>query len=157
MKVECNETSLTVELTTMQAFYGRIYASGYSDSCAVQGHGNNHTYLTLPLPSSTEDLGKIVAPCGFTPAYSVDADNKLEEKQFSYRPITLLQFFQTNIIYHDLRSHAVIWTTVIVQFNPVVQRLGDQAVRVGCSLYNRTLPGPMNVTLNSNLSFPDPK
>ena len=44
----------------------------------------------------------------------------------------------------------------MVQFNPIVQRLGDQAVKVGCSLNDQEPPIPRNVTVHSSFSFLDP-
>lgn len=51
----------------------------------------------------------------------------------------------------------MVWATIVVQFNPIVQRLGDQAVRVGCTLSDREPPQPRNITVHSTFSFLDPK
>ncbi|XP_001604126.2 uncharacterized protein LOC100120484 isoform X1 [Nasonia vitripennis] len=127
MNVQCTNSSLTIELHTTEPFVGRMYASGYSESCGVQGHGSNVTTLVLSLPD-TSHIDTAPMTCGLTPAYSVDQDNQ---------------------------TRAVIWSTVIVQFNPIIQRLGDQAVRVGCTLESGEVPSPRSVTLNSGFTFID--
>ncbi|XP_076295009.1 uncharacterized protein LOC143216107 [Lasioglossum baleicum] len=137
LKVRCNETAMRVELSTSGGFFGRIYASGFAESCAVQGRGANHTVLSLPLPSlpplaslpRVEQFSNVAPRCGLNVAFSVDDQN---------------------------RTRPLFWTTIVVQFNPIVQRLGDQAVRVGCSLDDREPPEPRNVTVQSSFSFLDP-
>ncbi|XP_043600335.1 uncharacterized protein LOC122575451 isoform X5 [Bombus pyrosoma] len=54
------------------------------------------------------------------------------------------------------RTRPLVWATIVVQFNPIVQRLGDQAVRIGCSLNDQAPPQPKNVTVQSSFSFLDP-
>ncbi|KAJ8681895.1 hypothetical protein QAD02_017687 [Eretmocerus hayati] len=127
MSVHCTNSTLTVELRTAEPFIGRLYANGFSDLCGVQGHGENLTRLVLPLPNTSNVDGALVA-CGMTPAYSIDQDNK---------------------------TRSMIWSTIIVQFNPIIQRLGDQAVRVGCSLDGGEVPSPRNVTVQSGFTFID--
>ncbi|CAL7938353.1 unnamed protein product [Xylocopa violacea] len=128
LKVRCNDSAMTVEFMTSDRFYGRIYSNGYSDTCSVQGTGRNQTVLTLPIPPADKIReGKL--PCGLNPAFSVDDQN---------------------------RTRPLVWATIIVQFNPIVQRLGDQAIRVGCSLSDREPPHPRNVTVHSSFSFLDP-
>ncbi|XP_058797709.1 uncharacterized protein LOC131667947 isoform X2 [Phymastichus coffea] len=128
MTVRCTNKSLTAELRTGEPFVGRIYASGHSESCGVQGHGSNITRLVLNLPD-TSDLTKAVMTCGLTPVFSVDQNNQ---------------------------SRAAIWSTVIVQFNPIIQRLGDQAVKVGCTLFeSNEVPEPRNITVQSSYTFID--
>lgn len=59
----------------MEPFEGRLYANGYGNDCGIQGTGRNVTILTLPLPKTEElDMSKI--PCGFTPAFSIDNENR---------------------------------------------------------------------------------
>ncbi|XP_014206597.1 uncharacterized protein LOC106638085 [Copidosoma floridanum] len=58
--------------------------------------------------------------------------------------------------YQDNQTSAIVWSTVIVQFNPIIQRLGDQAVRVGCSFINGSIPLPQNISVNSGFTFVDP-
>lgn len=129
VKVECGESTMTIILTTAEPFIGRMYASGYGDisTCSVNGVGRNVTILTLPLPKK-EDIDKPKIACGLTPAFSIDNENL---------------------------THTLIWAIIVIQYNPIIQRLGDQSVRVGCSL-DSGLPGPRNVTVHSNFSFPDP-
>ncbi|XP_076164704.1 uncharacterized protein LOC143145320 isoform X2 [Ptiloglossa arizonensis] len=128
LKVRCNETTMTIELRTSDAFFGRVYANGHAETCGTQGHGSNWTVLMLPLPRA-EQLNVIVPQCGLNPAYSIDDRN---------------------------RTRPLVWTTIVVQFNPIVQRLGDQAVRVGCSLNDHQAPEPRNVSVHSSFSFLDP-
>ncbi|XP_053976905.1 uncharacterized protein LOC128890108 isoform X2 [Hylaeus anthracinus] len=128
LRVQCNDTIMTVELRTSDAFFGRIYTNGYAETCGVQGHGLNRTILTLPLPRA-DQLREIMPQCGLNPAFSIDDQN---------------------------RTRPLVWTTVVVQFNPIVQRLGDQAVRVGCSLNDHEPPEPRNITVHSSFSFLDP-
>ncbi|XP_076630697.1 uncharacterized protein LOC143346465 isoform X1 [Colletes latitarsis] len=128
LKVRCNDTAMTIELRTNDAFFGRVYANGHAETCGVQGYGSNRTTLTLPLPRA-EDLRKLMPKCGLNPAFSIDDRN---------------------------RTRPLVWTTVVVQFNPIVQRLGDQAVRVGCSLNDHEPPEPRNITVHSSFSFLDP-
>ncbi|KZC11093.1 PREDICTED: uncharacterized protein LOC107189204 [Dufourea novaeangliae] len=128
LQVRCNETTMTIELRTNSPFFGRIYATGHADSCGADGRGMNRTVLTLPLPRP-EQIREIEPRCGLNPAFSVDNRN---------------------------RTRPLVWTTIVVQFNPILQRLGDQAVRVGCSLNDREPPEPKNVTIQSSFSFLDP-
>nr|XP_033342757.1 uncharacterized protein LOC117229920 isoform X1 [Megalopta genalis] len=137
LRVRCNESTMRVELSTSDAFFGRIYAAGYAESCAVEGRGANRTTLMLPLPPlpplpsqpRPEQFANVTPRCGLNIAFSVDDQN---------------------------RTRPLFWTTIVVQFNPIVQRLGDQAVRIGCSLNDREPPGPRNVTVHSSFSFLDP-
>ncbi|CAK9824833.1 hypothetical protein ANTRET_LOCUS2937 [Anthophora retusa] len=128
LKVRCNESAMTIELRTSEGFVGRMYANGHADSCGVQGTGRNRTVLTLPVPAA-EKVRDSQLRCGLNPAFSVDDRN---------------------------RTRPLVWATIVVQFNPIVQRLGDQAVRVGCSLNDREPPQPRNVTVHSSFSFLDP-
>ncbi|XP_043504832.1 uncharacterized protein LOC122525883 [Polistes fuscatus] len=128
VKVKCSDTMLTVTLTTLEPFDGRLYANGYGNDCGIQGTGRNVTILTLPLPK-TEELEMSKIPCGFTPAFSIDNEN---------------------------RTRTMIWATIVVQFNPIIQRLGDQAVKVGCTIGEHDIPKPRNISVQSSLSFADP-
>ncbi|KAL6439360.1 hypothetical protein ACFW04_003895 [Cataglyphis niger] len=128
LKVQCGESIMTVTLTTTESFDGRIYVSGYGDTCGVNGVGKNVTILRLPLPKK-ESIGQSHIECGLTPAFSIDNEN---------------------------RTHTLIWATIVIQYNPIIQRLGDQSVRVGCSLDGRDIPEPRNVSVNSSFSFLDP-
>ncbi|XP_017796564.1 PREDICTED: uncharacterized protein LOC108577858 [Habropoda laboriosa] len=128
LKVRCNESAMTIELRTSEAFVGRIYANGHADSCGVQGIGRNRTVLTLPVPTP-DKVRDSQLRCGLNPAFSIDDRN---------------------------RTKPLVWATIVVQFNPIVQRLGDQAVRVGCSLNDREPPQPRNVTVHSTFTFLDP-
>ncbi|KAL7301175.1 hypothetical protein TKK_0006146 [Trichogramma kaykai] len=123
--VECTNSSLTVELKTAEPFAGRMYASGYSDTCGVTGQSEKLTRLVLPMPD-TRDTENNEASCGLLPVMSMNQEN---------------------------RTSSVIWSTVIIQFNPIIQRLGDQAIRVGCSLDRAALPTPRNITVNSGFTF----
>ncbi|XP_076241052.1 uncharacterized protein LOC143183416 [Calliopsis andreniformis] len=125
LKVRCNETRMIIELKTRDPFFGRMYVNGYSERCGVQGHGTTWTVLTLPIPR-IERLHEGVLQCGLNPAYSVDNRN---------------------------RTLPLVWTTILVQFNPIVQRLGDQAIRVGCSLNDLA---QKNITVESSFNFLDP-
>ncbi|XP_015511163.2 uncharacterized protein LOC107217955 isoform X2 [Neodiprion lecontei] len=130
LRVRCTNESLTVELSTDDAFWGRLYVSGWGERCGVQGSGKNLTSLRLVLPHR-EDLtmGRTIK-CGLSPVISVNSRN---------------------------RSRTIAWATVVVQFNPIIQRLGDQAVRVGCSLDgNDDPPQPRNITVHSDVHFIDP-
>nr|ARK20012.1 venom protein [Ampulex compressa] len=129
LKVRCDHSMLTVTLTTKEPFIGRIYASGYSDACGVDGTARNQTVLSIALPKR-EDLSTTKIDCGLVPAFSIDEFN---------------------------RTHALVWATIVIQFNPIIQRLGDQAVRVGCSLDDQDVPQPRNVSVQSSFSFLDPK
>lgn len=128
LKVQCGDSIVTVTLTTTEPFEGRIYVSGYGDTCGVNGVGKNVTILRLPLPKK-ESIGKSNIECGLTPAFSIDNEN---------------------------RTHTLVWATIVIQYNPIIQRLGDQSVRVGCSLDGRDIPEPRNVSVNSSFSFLDP-
>ncbi|XP_070170904.1 uncharacterized protein [Polyergus mexicanus] len=128
LKVQCGESIMTVTLTTTEPFDGRIYVSGYGDTCGVNGVGKNVTILRLPLPKK-ESIGQSNIECGLTPAFSIDNEN---------------------------RTHTLVWATIVIQYNPIIQRLGDQSVRVGCSLDGRDIPEPRNVSVNSSFSFLDP-
>lgn len=55
------------------------------------------------------------------------------------------------------RTRIAVWVTVIVQFNPIIQRLGDQAVRVGCTLDDNEVPLPRNITIGSSFNFISPE
>ncbi|XP_033343986.1 uncharacterized protein LOC117230524 [Bombus vosnesenskii] len=128
LKVRCNDSTMTVELKTSDPFFGRLYSNGYADTCGAQGTGSNRTILTLPIPP-VDQIREGTLRCGLHPAFSVDDQN---------------------------RTRPLVWATIVVQFNPIVQRLGDQAVRVGCSLNDRAPPQPKNVTVQSSFSFLDP-
>ncbi|KAH0945783.1 hypothetical protein HN011_010617 [Eciton burchellii] len=128
LRVQCGETTMTITLITTEPFKGRMYVSGYAETCGVHGHGRNITTLKLPLPRK-KYLGRSNIACGLTPAFSIDNEN---------------------------RTHTLVWATVVIQYNPIIQRLGDQSVRVGCSLDEQGLPEPRNVTVNSSFSFLDP-
>ncbi|XP_072765207.1 uncharacterized protein [Anoplolepis gracilipes] len=128
LKVQCGESVMTVTLTTVEPFEGRMYASGYGDTCGVNGVGKNVTILRLPLPKK-ESINKSNIECGLTPAFSIDNEN---------------------------RTHTLVWATIVIQYNPIIQRLGDQSVKVGCSLDDRNIPEPRNVSVNSSFSFLDP-
>ncbi|XP_033308116.1 uncharacterized protein LOC117209818 [Bombus bifarius] len=128
LKVRCNDSTMTVELKTSDPFFGRLYSNGYADTCDAQGTGSNRTILTLPIPP-VDQIREGTLRCGLHPAFSVDDQN---------------------------RTRPLVWATIVVQFNPIVQRLGDQAVRVGCSLNDRAPPQPKNVTVQSSFSFLDP-
>ncbi|XP_015108337.1 uncharacterized protein LOC107035452 isoform X1 [Diachasma alloeum] len=128
LKVSCTNESLVIELETQEPFTGRLYASGYSETCDVQGIGKNKTVLTLKIPDEKElDRGNV--NCGITPAYAVESDNQ---------------------------TRAAIWVTLVVQFNPIIQRLGDQSVRVGCTLDSGEIPLPRNVTVETGYGFSSP-
>ncbi|KAL6266982.1 hypothetical protein P5V15_000066 [Pogonomyrmex californicus] len=128
LKVECGESTMTITLTTMEPFIGRMYVSGHGDTCGVNGIGHNVTTLKLLLPKK-EQIDKQEIPCGLTPAFSIDKDN---------------------------RTHILVWAIIVIQYNPIIQRLGDQSVRVGCSLDDSNLPEPRNVTVQSKFTFIDP-
>ncbi|XP_068978205.1 uncharacterized protein [Bombus flavifrons] len=128
LKVRCNDSTMTVELKTSDPFFGRLYSNGYADTCGAQGTGSNRTILTLPIPP-VDQIREGTLRCGLHPAFSVDDQN---------------------------RTRPLVWATIVVQFNPIVQRLGDQAVRVGCSLNDQAPPQPKNVTVQSSFSFLDP-
>ncbi|XP_014479294.1 PREDICTED: uncharacterized protein LOC106746789 isoform X2 [Dinoponera quadriceps] len=128
LRVQCGESNMTVTLTTTEPFEGRMYVSGYAETCGVHGAGENVTVLTLPLPKR-EHVGKIDIMCGLTPAFSIDSQN---------------------------RTHTLVWAVIVIQYNPIIQRLGDQSVKVGCSLDDRDLPEPRNVSVHSSFSFLDP-
>lgn len=66
---------MIVELGTSEPFHGRIYASGFSDSCGIQGNGNNMTKLSLPIPK-VDELMTSNMNCGLAPAFSIDSDNQ---------------------------------------------------------------------------------
>ncbi|XP_011313681.1 uncharacterized protein [Fopius arisanus] len=128
LKVSCTNESLVIQLETQEPFTGRLYASGYSETCDVQGTGKNTTTLALRIPSETElDEGNV--NCGITPAYALEAENQ---------------------------TRAAIWVTLVVQFNPIIQRLGDQSVRVGCTLDNGEIPLPRNVSVETGYGFSSP-
>lgn len=128
LKVQCGDSIMTVTLTTTEPFEGRIYISGYGDTCGVDGVGKNVTILRLPLPKK-ESIDKSNIECGLTPAFSIDNEN---------------------------RTHTLVWATIVIQYNPIIQRLGDQSVRIGCSLDGRDVPEPRNVSVQSSFSFLDP-
>ncbi|GAB1866522.1 ZP domain-containing protein [Camponotus japonicus] len=128
LKVQCGESIMTVVLTTAEPFDGRMYVSGFGDTCGVNGVGNNVTILRIPLPKK-EIIGRSNIECGLTPAFSINNEN---------------------------RTHTLVWATIVIQYNPIIQRLGDQSVRIGCSLDGRDIPEPRNVSVNSSFSFLDP-
>ncbi|XP_029179232.1 uncharacterized protein LOC114946745 isoform X3 [Nylanderia fulva] len=128
LKVQCGDSVMTITLTTTEPFEGRIYVSGHGDTCGVDGIGKNVTVLRLSLPKK-ESIGKSNIECGLTPAFSIDNEN---------------------------RTHTLVWATIVIQYNPIIQRLGDQSVRVGCSLDGRDVPEPRNVSVQSSFSFLDP-
>lgn len=66
---------MTVTLTTTEPFDGRIYVSGYGDTCGVNGVGKNVTILRLPLPKK-ESIGQSHIECGLIPAFSIDNENR---------------------------------------------------------------------------------
>lgn len=75
VKVSCGNGSLIIQLDTQEPFTGRLYASGYSETCDIQGTGSNTTLLALRIPDEKElDKGNI--DCGITPAYAVENDNQ---------------------------------------------------------------------------------
>ncbi|XP_020706349.2 uncharacterized protein LOC105683030 isoform X2 [Athalia rosae] len=132
LRVRCTNGSLAIELTTEVPFWGRIYASGWGERCGVHGSGRNLTSLRLTLPRIIDDPAEDGArACGVARAISIDSRN---------------------------RSRTVAWATIVVQFNPIIQRLGDQAVRVGCFLDGDAddLPQPRNITVHSDVRFIDP-
>ncbi|XP_034943908.1 uncharacterized protein [Chelonus insularis] len=127
LKVSCGNTSLIIELNTPEPFVGRLYANKYSDTCNVQGNGSNATILELKLPSKDQiAMGNL--DCGILPAFAIDDDNQ---------------------------TRTAVWVTVVVQFNPIIQRQGDQSLRVGCTLDSGEVPHPRNVTVGSSFSFLD--
>lgn len=128
LKVQCGDRVITVELRTSEPFFGRLYVSGHAEDCGVQGVGRNLTILSLPLPKP-EQLRSANLECGLNPAFSIDDQN---------------------------RTRTFVWATVVVQFNPIIQRLGDQAVKIGCSMDGTGLPEPRNVSVHSSFSFLDP-
>ncbi|XP_032683048.1 uncharacterized protein LOC116849728 isoform X2 [Odontomachus brunneus] len=128
LKVQCGELVMTVTLTTTEPFEGRMYVSGHAETCGVHGVGKNVTVLKLPLPKK-ELVGKSNIMCGLTPAFSIDNQN---------------------------RTHTLVWAIIVIQYNPIIQRLGDQSVKVGCSLDDRDLPEPRNVSVHSSFTFLDP-
>lgn len=128
LKVRCSNSSLIIELETSEPFHGRIYASGFSETCGTQGNGNNLTVLNLPIPKIDEIMSSTMK-CGITPAFSVNNENQ---------------------------THTMVWSTIIVQFNPIIQRQGDQAVRVGCSLDDNITPEPRNISVHSSFTFSNP-
>nr|XP_034179295.1 uncharacterized protein LOC117603867 isoform X1 [Osmia lignaria] len=129
LRVRCDQLTITIELRTNDRFFGRIYPIGHADDCGVQGGGGNRTLLVLPIPSVDRLRDGNGIQCGLNLAFSVDDRN---------------------------RTRPLVWTTIVVQFNPIVQRLGDQAVKVGCSLNDQEPPIPRNVTVHSSFSFLDP-
>ncbi|XP_023287900.1 uncharacterized protein LOC105704404 isoform X2 [Orussus abietinus] len=129
LKVKCNDSSMKLELTTIEPFWGRIYVNGWGETCGTHGNGRNSTTLILPLPKKEDLSSNRNINCGLIPAFSVDRNN---------------------------RTHTMVWSTIVIQFNPIIQRLGDQAIRVGCRLGEGELPEPRNVTVQSSISFLDP-
>ncbi|XP_020296222.1 uncharacterized protein LOC109861116 isoform X2 [Pseudomyrmex gracilis] len=125
LKVQCSESVLTITLITMEPFVGRIYVSGYEETCGVDGVRKNVTILKIPLSRR----GKYDMECGLISAFSFDNKN---------------------------RTHTLVWTTIVIQYNPIIQRLGDQSVKVGCSLEDRNLPEPKNISVHSSYGFLDP-
>ncbi|XP_006563620.1 uncharacterized protein LOC726353 isoform X2 [Apis mellifera] len=75
LRVQCNDSTMTVMLRTNDPFFGRIYSNGYADTCGVQGTGGNQTMLMLPIPTANNvHQGKL--HCGLNPAFSVDDRNR---------------------------------------------------------------------------------
>lgn len=75
VRVQCNDSTMTVMLRTNDPFFGRIYSNGYADTCGVQGTGGNQTMLMLPIPTANNvHQGKL--HCGLNPAFSVDDRNR---------------------------------------------------------------------------------
>ncbi|KAG8041046.1 hypothetical protein G9C98_002034 [Cotesia typhae] len=127
LKVSCGNSSVIIELDTPEPFNGRLYASGYSETCNVQGTGLNKTILELRIPDKKE-MGNGNIDCGILPAYAIEDNNQ---------------------------TRVAVWVTVVVQFNAIIQRLGDQSVRVGCTLDDE-VPGPRNITIGSGFDFLNP-
>jgi hypothetical protein len=75
VRVQCGETTMTITLITTEPFKGRMYVSGYAETCGVHGHGRNITTLKLPLPRK-KYLGRSNIACGLTPAFSIDNENR---------------------------------------------------------------------------------
>ncbi|XP_066907309.1 uncharacterized protein [Halyomorpha halys] len=63
LTVDCDETSLTVTLNSPK-FEGMLYAQGHSDTCFVQGRGQNITVLKMSL--SANDTAKCNAHLAFS-------------------------------------------------------------------------------------------
>ena len=110
MKVRCTNSSLIVELETSEPFHGRIYSSGFSDTCGIQGNGNNLTILSLPMPKM-DDLISSNVNCGLTPAYSISNDNQYAWIKISYIAIIEelqqeMNFSLTSFLTHWKKSFA---------------------------------------------------
>lgn len=76
MRVRCNNDSLAIDLTTEDAFWGRVYVSGWGERCGVHGNGSNSTSLRLALPRREDLAAGGAIDCGLSPAISVDNGNR---------------------------------------------------------------------------------
>ncbi|EFN77857.1 uncharacterized protein LOC105189233 [Harpegnathos saltator] len=128
LRVQCQDSIMMVILTTAEPFEGRMYVNGHAETCGVHGDGRKVTILKISLPS-VEHLSGSDKMCGLTPAFSIDKQN---------------------------RTHTLVWAIIVIQYNPIIQRLGDQSVKVGCSLDDCEVPEPRNVSVHSSFSFLDP-
>lgn len=70
MTVDCDDTSMTVTLHSPK-FEGMLYAQGHSDTCFIQGRGQNITILKMSL--SANDTEK----CNAHLAFAVGKINRL--------------------------------------------------------------------------------
>ncbi|XP_026467113.1 uncharacterized protein LOC113370637 [Ctenocephalides felis] len=66
MSVSCDGLELRVLFKSTLPFRGRLYASGYSDFCGVQGRGSKETLLRIPLSAGSGRPER----CGITRAFS---------------------------------------------------------------------------------------
>ncbi|XP_063230365.1 uncharacterized protein LOC134535230 [Bacillus rossius redtenbacheri] len=120
--VTCSGREMSVTLRTLQPFTGRMYVRGRPETCGAEGRGSGSTVLTVPLESPSR-AGRVDNKCGVLVVKSVGETNR-----------TLLS------------------AVVIIQNNPIIQRRGDRAVKIGCLLEG---VAPQNVTLGTSLTFPD--
>lgn len=81
VRVQCNDSTMTIMLRTNDPFFGRIYSNGYADTCGVQGTGGNQTMLMLSIPTANK-VHEGELHCGLNPAFSVDDRNRQVDNNF---------------------------------------------------------------------------
>lgn len=125
--VECTTSTMTVTYWPRSDFHGRLYVSGYSETCSTTGQGkNNPTRLVVPFQGTA---------CGINQAYALANDREKGENRWS----TQYTF--------GINKHRCFFWEQCINLNPIT--LGRPSPFLNLSMYfyslsARNLNGPQS-------------
>lgn len=126
LKVDCNANTMTIGLN-YKGFNGRIFALDHSEDCGVNGHNEDATTFTLPIPADARAVNR----CGIFVAHSVGYGNR--------KMASVVIVVQRHPIIQTLGDR-IIKVTCVAE---------DATERVGRPLFN-------NITLDATFGVAEP-